>query len=248
MSRSRSSCTRTGRPVFSAASATSAAQVLPCVSLPPKPPPMRGDCTITLLPRQVEHVARRPPGSPTDAASTTRRRPRRPRRAPPTRRASRGRSAPARRSRTRPRTAAGSAASAAAQSPRRMHVRLGVEALRRDRVAESEDAAAAARTRPRPGPRRRGRRASDSPTTSATMWPWNETSSVGEQGLVVADAPTSLCPGTSSAISTATTPGSPRRARVAARDPRARVRRAHRPDLEHVAALRDVVDVERARR
>ena len=31
------------------ASATSAAQVLPCVSLPPNPPPMRGDCTTTLF-------------------------------------------------------------------------------------------------------------------------------------------------------------------------------------------------------
>ena len=51
---------RTGLPVRTAASATSAAKVLPCTSLPPNAPPMRGACTTMLLrgtPRTSETIA-----------------------------------------------------------------------------------------------------------------------------------------------------------------------------------------------
>ena len=172
------------------ASAATAAQALACVSLPPKPPPMRRHCTIDLVPRHVEHVRDDLLRLATGAASTTAtnrlavlvaRRQRRLRLEVEVLLPADGELAAA--------GGAALAASARAGSPRAHALGLGVEALlrrcasldRQDRrqrlVLDAAPAAAPARAC-----------SSVSASTQATAWPWKQTS-LGEQRLVVARRP-----------------------------------------------------------
>ena len=234
MSSARVRRTRTGRRVFHAPSAATAAQELACTSLPPNAPPMRRHSTVTWCVGTPEHAR-------DDLLRLGRMlrggRARRCRRSRPARRwrsASRDRSAPGRRSPARPRRAAALAASAA-MSPRARRsgsVRKlpGVDGLldgedRRQRLVV--DAARARR------PRRAA--SSVSPSTQATGWLWNITS-VGKQRLVVPDrARCRSRPGTSAPVSTVTTPGSSSAgAGVERRHARVRVRRQHRPRVQQV--------------
>ena len=142
--------------------------------------------------------------------------------------------------------ACGASRSAASASPRCMPLGVGEEAAGGDGVLDREDR----RQRlvldlHRGRGETRGLFASRRPP-SATAWPSKQTSD-GNSGSSWRAGPMSFSPGTSSAVSTASTPGALRARRgVDRQDARVRVRRLHRPrmgDVRHVGP--QIVDVAR---
>ena len=193
MSWVRVSRSRTGRPVSVAPSAATAARPCGCISLPPKPPPIRRHCTVTRLLAQAEHVRHDLLGLggvlgarlDEDLAVLVDQ--------SPASSASRGRSAPARPSSVTPsKTCAGPREPGRRVAPMQERLRA-LEALGRDRLGAPSGSRAAPRSRPRPPPRPGGppRGSRRGPSTTACPWYITSDGNSGSSCLT----PASLMPG-----------------------------------------------------
>ena len=247
MSRSRSSCIRTGRPVFTDGQRHHRREGVALGLLAAKAATHPGRLDDDLVRGLRRAPRRRSPGSRSDAGSTSRRRPSRPPPPPPRPPGSRGRNAPGPPNENSPSSRSGAFARAAFAVAAGERMRRRVEASLRDRLPDTDQG--------RQGLvldlHRRRRRA------ALALRPADDEGDhlpvvlylvVGKERLVVMGADVVAARD----ILGQEDGDNPRHraglGRVPASDAGPRMRRAHRPEVKHRAALRGVVGIERPAR